>query len=174
MGNRAVINMIDSDVAIYLHWNGGLDTVYPVLQVAKRYGLSGDDVGMNDLFIIFHSMLSSAQAETAYVGTVEEYDGSAIGDNGTYIIDKDFNIVDRLDFEQREEQQVHSFDEVFDRAKIFAERIVWTYNRHKNLVAELKTALLLLEDQQPNKWSPEGMNQILSSVVFACNQYIQD
>ena len=99
MGNRAVINMVDSDVAIYLHWNGGRDTVEPVLEVAKEYGLTGDNAGMNDLYKMFHNMLSSDMTETAYVGTIPEYNGTASGDNGVYIIDKNFNIIDRLEFE---------------------------------------------------------------------------
>ena len=81
MGNRAVINMVDSDVAIYLHWNGGRDTVEPVLEVAKEYGLAGDNAGMNDLYKMFHNMLADDMAETAYVGTIPEYNGSAKGDN---------------------------------------------------------------------------------------------
>ena len=105
--------MVDSDVAIYLHWNGGRDTVEPVLEVAKEYGLTGDDTGMNDLYKMFHNMIASDMAETVYIGTVPEYNGSASGDNGTYIIDKDFNIIDRLDFE-RKEQQVYPFKEIYD------------------------------------------------------------
>ena len=114
MGNRAVINMVDSDVAIYLHWNGGRDTVEPVLEVAKEYGLTGDNAGMNDLYKMFHNMLSSDMTETAYVGTIPEYNGTASGDNGVYIIDKNFNIIDRLEFENRKEQQVYPFKEIYD------------------------------------------------------------
>ena len=114
MGNRAVINMVDSDVAIYLHWNGGRGTVEPVLEVAKEYGLTGDNAGMNDLYKMFHNMLSSDMTETAYVGTIPEYNGTASGDNGVYIIDKNFNIIDRLEFENRKEQQVYPFKEIYD------------------------------------------------------------
>ena len=94
--------------------NGGRDTVEPVLEVAKEYGLTGDNAGMNDLYKMFHNMLSSDMTETAYVGTIPEYNGTASGDNGVYIIDKNFNIIDRLEFENRKEQQVYPFKEIYD------------------------------------------------------------
>ena len=43
MGNRAVIHFQDSNVGMYVHWNGGRDTIEPMLEVAKEYKLySGD------------------------------------------------------------------------------------------------------------------------------------
>ena len=39
MGNRAVIQMVGQDVGMYLHHNGGLDTVQPLLDVAKELGV---------------------------------------------------------------------------------------------------------------------------------------
>ena len=47
-------------------------------------------------------------------------------------------------------------------------------NEHDNLINELKTALLLLDGQPPNKWSQTGKKQVLESVVLACNQYMQE
>ena len=44
MGNRAVITIRDNLKnrddwqSIYLHWNGGYDTVKPALDLAKEYG----------------------------------------------------------------------------------------------------------------------------------------
>ena len=37
MGNRAVIHFQDSNVGMYVHWNGGRDTIEPMLEVAKEY-----------------------------------------------------------------------------------------------------------------------------------------
>ena len=42
MGNRAVIDM-DGKTGIYLHWNGGPESVASFLQVAKDYGLRPSD-----------------------------------------------------------------------------------------------------------------------------------
>ena len=44
MGNRAVITIKEKDTpqedwnSLYLHWNGGRDSVAPFLHVAKLYG----------------------------------------------------------------------------------------------------------------------------------------
>ena len=46
MGNRAVIQMQGQDVGIYLHNNGGRDTIQPLLEVAQEYGIRGDDYGI--------------------------------------------------------------------------------------------------------------------------------
>ena len=53
MGNRAVIGFVndkmeyDTDsVGIYLHWNGGRDSVEGFLQTAKDYGLRSGSYGL--------------------------------------------------------------------------------------------------------------------------------
>lgn len=38
MGNRAVITTTKKDLAIYLHWNGGRDTVEPLLKYCELQG----------------------------------------------------------------------------------------------------------------------------------------
>ena len=36
MGNRAVIEFENTNMGIYLHWNGGRDSIEPLLHVAKE------------------------------------------------------------------------------------------------------------------------------------------
>lgn len=38
MGNRAVITTPDKNLALYLHWNGGRDTVEPLLKYCELQG----------------------------------------------------------------------------------------------------------------------------------------
>ena len=38
MGNRAVITTKERDLALYLHWNGGRDTVEPLLKYCELQG----------------------------------------------------------------------------------------------------------------------------------------
>lgn len=102
MGNRAVITMSTSDdvhnsrdVGIYLHWNGGRDSVEAFLTYCRLRGFRSDDYGMARL----------AQIIGNYFGG-----GLSIGvdqccrldcdnwDNGTYIIDN-WEIVGRQYFE---------------------------------------------------------------------------
>ena len=109
MGNRAVIQMQGVDTGIYLHWNGGADTVEPLLEVAREYGLRGDDYGIARLT----QMMGNLFGGTLSIGVenVEKLDTNN-GDNGTYVIDKNFRIVERLHFRGDSEQRVYDFQEM--------------------------------------------------------------
>ena len=93
MGNRAVIQMQNEDVGIYLHWNGGRDTVEPLLDVAREYGVRGDDYGIARLAQIFGNAFDGILGMG--VATLDKLDRDNY-DNGTYVIDSKFNIVERL------------------------------------------------------------------------------
>ena len=114
MGNRAVIQMQGVDAGIYLHWNGGADTIEPLLEVAKEYGLRGDDYGIARLTqmmgYVFGGILSIG------VENVDKLDTDN-GDNGTYVIDQKFNIVDRLYYRGDSEQRVYDFQEMKQHIK---------------------------------------------------------
>ena len=45
MGNRAVIKFDGTSQGIYLHWNGGIESVQAFLDCAKRYDLRGGSYG---------------------------------------------------------------------------------------------------------------------------------
>jgi hypothetical protein len=108
MGNRAVIQMQGQDVGLYLHWNGGLDTVQPLLDVAKEYGLRGDNYGIARLAQIAGNYLGGTLG--IGVSTIDRIHRDNF-DNGTYVIDSQFNIVERL-FTRGPEQQNHDYDEM--------------------------------------------------------------
>ena len=114
MGNRAVIQMQGVDAGIYLHWNGGADTIEPLLEVAKEYGLRGDAYGIARLTQmmgnVFGGILSIG------VENVDKLDTDN-GDNGTYVIDQKFNIVDRLYYRGDSEQRVYDFQEMKQHIK---------------------------------------------------------
>ena len=50
MGNRAVIQMKGSNVGIYLHYNGGRDSIEGFLAYCKLRDFRGDDYGMARLY----------------------------------------------------------------------------------------------------------------------------
>ena len=108
MGNRAVIQMQGQDVCLYLHWNGGLDTVKPLLDVAKEYGIRGDDYGIARLAQIAGNLLGGHLG--LGVSTIDMLDRDN-GDNGTYVIDDEFNIVDRL-FTRGPEQEHWPYEDM--------------------------------------------------------------
>jgi len=99
MGNRAVIAFVDdkgkqdkNSVGIYLHWNGGRDSVEGFLQAAKDYGIRSGSYGVARLTqIICNSFPGTLSVG---VGVVKKLDCDNY-DNGVYWVDKEFNIVAR-------------------------------------------------------------------------------
>ena len=108
MGNRAVIQMQGQDAGVYLHNNGGYDTIAPLLHVAKQYGIRGDDYGIARLAQMLGNFFGGVLS--LGVHTIDNLDRDN-GDNGTYLIDEKFNIINRL-FHDGPEQNNHPFDEM--------------------------------------------------------------
>ena len=108
MGNRAVIKLEECPkVGIYLHWNGGRDSVEAFLQTAKDYGIRCDDYGVARLAQIIGNAIGGTLS--VGVNAIENLD-CANWDNGLYIV-KDWEIVGREHFEDREEQNEHSLED---------------------------------------------------------------
>jgi hypothetical protein len=92
MGNRAVIafqeetlTMIASDtVGIYLHWNGGPDSVHAFLDAAKELGVRPDDYGVARLCQIIGNWFGGTLS--IGIGLCRTMDTDN-GDNGTYVVD---------------------------------------------------------------------------------------
>ena len=78
MGNRCVITNKEKTRAIYQHWNGGRDSIEPLLNVARDLGKGFD--GLVEV------------SAKVFDGEERDYEEA---DNGTYIIDDEFNIVER-------------------------------------------------------------------------------
>lgn len=95
MGNRCVITNKEKTRAIYQHWNGGLDSIQPLLNVAKDMNKGFD--GLVEL---------STKVFKGEEVSIDEADFDN-GDNGTYVIDDNFKIVAR-EFFNGEEQSNYS------------------------------------------------------------------
>ncbi len=92
MGNRAVIafqeenwNTVQPDsVGIYLHWNGGPDSVTAFLDAAKQLGVRPDDYGVARLCQIIGNWFGGTLS--LGIGKCRTLDTDN-GDNGTYVVD---------------------------------------------------------------------------------------
>lgn len=111
MGNRAVITTPERRVGLYLHWNGGRDTVEPLLRYCELKGYrapSADSYGWARLAQVVGNFFGG----TCSVG-IDAYTTDANmdpGDNGIYVI-RGWRIVDRIyPYEGFEEQDEHDFD----------------------------------------------------------------
>ena len=115
MGNRAVITIKEKDVpqedwnSLYLHWNGGRDSVEPFLHVAKLYGIRCNSDSS-------YAIARLSQLIGNYFGGVISLGVGAYkcldteGDNGTYVVE-DWEIVDRLNHDGYE-QTKYNFDDM--------------------------------------------------------------
>ena len=133
MGNRAVITTRERKVGLYLHWNGGRDTVEPLLRYCELQGYrppSEDDYGWARLAQVVGNFFGGALS--VGVGSYTTDVRMDPGDNGVYVIDG-WRIAERLRAERREGgpprvvlfaegregQRCHGFDEMlraFDEA----------------------------------------------------------
>ena len=117
MGNRAVIAFINdkgkkdkNSVGIYLHWNGGRDSVEGFLQTAKDYKLRSGSYGVARLTQIIANGLGGTLS--LGVDMLKNLDCDNY-DNGVYWIDQNFIIVDReyISRPDFKEQQQYSLSE---------------------------------------------------------------
>lgn len=128
MGNRAVITTAPfglDNVGIYVHWNGGPESIAAFLQAAKGLGMRapGQDAS--------YAMARLTQVIANYfggstsigIGLVRDLDYDN-GDNGTYLIGGDWKIVGREFFgepsEGDPERTAKIAAQAIEKTRIFA------------------------------------------------------
>lgn len=106
MGNRAVITTEGRELGVYVHWNGGRDTVEPVLKYCKMKGYRApetDCYGWARLCQVWGNFFGGELSVGIDAYSTDEQMNP--GDNGIYVI-KNWEIVDRIfPYEDYEEQQ---------------------------------------------------------------------
>ena len=94
MGNRGFIKFQGTDVGVYLHWNGGKDSVVPMLEYCRLRGFRFDYYGVARFCQVIGNWFGgdlSIGVESTARRLVSDFDP---GDNGVYFV-KDWKIVDR-------------------------------------------------------------------------------
>lgn len=116
MGNRAVIttkeNWENNGVGVYLHWNGGRDSVEGFLEYCKRQGYrkpEDDCYGWAYLVTTIGNFFGDGLS--LGIDTLDHLDCDN-WDNGVYIIEN-WEVVDRKYFEGTEQQE-YELEEVID------------------------------------------------------------
>ena len=111
MGNRATITTApfhEDKAAIYIHWNGGRDSIEGFLKAAKALDYRGPGFDRS------YALAGLAGLIWSYLGT----DGLSVGvdlckhldtegDNGVYLIDGDWEIVGRRNWEADWDEEVN-------------------------------------------------------------------
>ena len=116
MGNRAVITTEAQKLGVYLHWNGGRDSVEGFLEYCKRKGYRPPEKDCYG-FARLCQVIGNFFGGTTSVGidTMDQLDVDN-GDNGVYII-KDWTIINRKYHSGREQSQ-YSLEELIKEIDI--------------------------------------------------------
>lgn len=113
MGNRAVITNKEQQVGIYLHWNGGRDSVEAFLKYCQIQGFRGFGVDDSYAFGRLVQIISNFIGGGLSVGinSMNNLDCDN-GDNGVYMVN-DWNIIGRS-YAPRTEQTGYDLNEMLE------------------------------------------------------------
>ena len=94
MGNRAVLAFRDSEgkiekFGIYLHWNGGIESVAAFLEYAEEVGVRGHETGYfaSRLTQIIGNFMEGTLSLGLVSINTDNLASNDLGDNGVYVID---------------------------------------------------------------------------------------
>lgn len=114
MGNRAVITTRKRDLGLYLHWNGGRDSVEAFLRYCELRGFrcpEQDDYGWARLCQVVANFIGGNGFSVGILPYTTDEGMAAYGDdNGVYIIEG-WKIVDRVyPWDDFDEQEIYDLD----------------------------------------------------------------
>lgn len=94
MGNRAVISDKEKEVGIYLHWNGGPESICAFLTYAKLAGVRNVEMDPDYFYARLTQIIGNffGGVLSLGIGRYEHLDKDN-GDNGVYFVDENFNVV---------------------------------------------------------------------------------
>ena len=119
MGNRAVIGFASNgkqdknNIGIYLHWNGGRDSVEGFLETAKQYDVRFDNYGVARLIQIICNTLDGTLG--VGVDIIKNLDCDNY-DNGLYWINEKLEIIGR-EYNQYPEQKEYPLNEFVEHCQ---------------------------------------------------------
>lgn len=99
MGNRAVITLAPfglDNIGIYVHWNGGPESIAGFLGAAKRMGMRSPEDDPSYAMARLTQIIANyfGGSTSIGIGRVRDLDYDN-GDNGTYLIGGDWEILGR-------------------------------------------------------------------------------
>lgn len=89
MGNRAIVKAVGKDIGVYLHWNGGVDSVTAFLKYCelREFRSFEDAYGVARFCQVVGNFFGGGLSIGVYSGVGEtKYDANYI-DNGIYIVE---------------------------------------------------------------------------------------
>ena len=98
MGNRGIITTSKKDLALYLHWDGDIAFVKGLLVFTMVQGARNpmkDGSGWCRMAQHYNNYVGH-RSVGADIGPYEELRGSADWNNGEYVIDENWEIIERI------------------------------------------------------------------------------
>ena len=97
MGNRAIITSTRKELGIFLHWNGGRDSVEAFLRYCELRGFRPlpDDYGLSRLAQVIGNYFGGGLSLGILPYTTDDQMADVADDNGVYVVDG-WEIVDRV------------------------------------------------------------------------------
>lgn len=129
MGNRAYIAFENNPIHIYVHWNGGLESIKAFCDVAKERGFrnpTGDPTyAMARLVGLIHEFFgvtdSTSLGLCTFASEDAEKDSVVFADNGKYIIGKDWQIIRHYTYDYDDKDKIielrTSLDDLSENSK---------------------------------------------------------
>ena len=112
MGNRAVLTGPSKKFGVYVHWNGGMDTVKGICEFMRSHNFTdpADDesYALARLCQVYSNLFEGSYS--VGIGPYDELDTNN-GDNGVYVLGKDWTIVERI-YECETEQEDYSLGQI--------------------------------------------------------------
>ena len=112
MGNRAVISFDgcnQNSIGIYLHWNGGRDSIEAFLKAARELSCMGPQANRARLIQVIGTFFNGGLS--VYVDYVKNLDCDNY-DNGVYIVDSNTLEITGRKYFIGDEQRQHDVDEM--------------------------------------------------------------
>lgn len=103
MGDRAVITTKEKKIGIYLHWNGGRDSIEAFLMYCQLKGYRAPDKDFYGWARLCQVISNFFGGDSSIGIDLYERLDTDNGDNGVYVIEN-WKIVDRLFFEGTEQK----------------------------------------------------------------------
>ena len=114
MGNRAVITDTSKQIGVYLHWNGGYDSVSAFCEYARLKNIPAPSDDCDYAWARFCQIVGNFFGGTGSLGVgLYKHMDKDNGDNGVYIVGADWKIVKR-EYMRGAEQRNHDLAEMLE------------------------------------------------------------
>ena len=153
MGNRAVIKFVGEKCGIYLHWNGGRDSVEAFLKYCELRGFRCGDYGIARIAQVIGNWFGGSLS-IGIIDTAHKPERLDPGDNGVYYV-KDWKIVRRYpkDVCEQHEYDLNEFLRDIDKAQPMKDRLGEEFLDSEEVdVSELKIGDEVWFDEYDGGW----------------------